>query len=215
MKSKKVAIFDLDGTILDTLEDLTDATNYALRQHGYPEHTIEEIRTFVGNGIRKLIIRALPAGAGEENIERVHTTFDEYYSVHLADKTKPYEGICDVIAALRERGLSTAVVSNKPDYGVQSLVKDYFEGLFDYSVGERPGVNRKPSPDGVNQVLEYFGAAREDAVYIGDSEVDFETSKNAKMDVIMVDWGFRSRDYISSLGAELIVSKPQEILEIL
>lgn len=208
----KVAIFDMDGTILDTLEDLADTVNYSLRTHHLPERSIDEVRNFVGNGIRKLIERAVPEGTDEKMMDEVFFTFHEYYKDHCAIKTKPYDGICEVIEKLRAQGVKTACVSNKADYAVKSLCEDYFKGLFDYTVGDKEGQRRKPYPDSVNEVLSFFGVDREDAVYIGDSEVDFETAKNACMDVIMVGWGFRSEEYLLSIGVEKVIHNPMEIL---
>lgn len=145
----KLVIFDMDGTILNTLEDLTDSTNATLEHFGYPVHSIEDVRHFVGNGIRKLIERAVPSGLSTERIDEVHRYFLDYYAKHCADKTKPYDGILDLIRTLRKEGCKTAVVSNKADMAVQELCKDYFDGLFDFAVGEREGVRRKPAPDAV------------------------------------------------------------------
>lgn len=156
----KIVVFDLDGTILNTLEDLADSTNYALSVFDMPERTIEEIRHFVGNGIRKLMERAVPQGTPESMIVKVHETFTEHYKNHCADKTRPYDGIKELIENIRNAGVYTAVVSNKADYGVQILCKDYFPGLFDYAVGEREGIRRKPYPDSVNEVLRQFDVDR-------------------------------------------------------
>lgn len=212
MLKYQLAIFDLDGTILNTLEDLADSTNYALCQCGYPEHTIEEIRQFVGNGIRNLILRALPCGTSTEEIDRVHAVFTAYYKEHCADKTKPYEGINELLATLKEAGCKTAVVSNKADYGVQELCRRYFDGMFDFAVGERPGIARKPAPDSVNEVLRVLQTERKDAVYIGDSEVDVKTAEYAKMDQIIVTWGFRDREFLTEQGAKRFAATPEEVL---
>ncbi len=211
----KLAIFDLDGTILDTLEDLADATNYALKKHGYPGRTIEEVRRFVGNGIRKLIERAVPAGLGKEEIDRVHETFSDYYQQHCADKTRPYEGILPLLKRLRAAGCLTAVVSNKADTAVQPLCRRYYNGLFDYAVGERPGIRRKPAPDSVQEVLCRLQVNAEEAVYIGDSEVDIQTAENAGLDSIIVTWGFRDRAYLASQGGRRFVDRPEEIEQII
>lgn len=207
----KLVIFDLDGTILDTLDDLADSTNYALRKNGLPEHTLEQVRCFVGNGIRKLMERALPEGSDEALINRVHESFTEHYKVHCADKTKPYPGILEVLEALRKAGLKTAVISNKADYGVQTLCRDYFLGLFDFAVGERTGIQRKPCPDSVYEVLEKLKVDPGDAVYIGDSDVDIETAKNAGIACISVTWGFRDKEFLLEHGAKWFVEKPKEI----
>lgn len=207
----KLAVFDLDGTILNTLEDLADSTNYALRENGLPERSIEQVRCFVGNGIRKLMERAVPAGSDEALICRVHESFTAHYKEHCADKTRAYDGILELLRALREAGCMTAVVSNKADYGVQTLCQDYFPGLFDFAVGEREGIRRKPNPDSVNEILEKLNVRRADAVYIGDSDVDIETAKNAGLACISVTWGFRDREFLLRHGAEKLVEKPEEI----
>lgn len=211
----KLAIFDLDGTILDTLEDLTDATNYALGEYGYPGRAIEEVRRFVGNGIRRLIERAVPANLTKAEIDKVHQTFSVYYEQHCADKTRPYEGILQLLARLRAAGCLTAVVSNKADTAVQSLCENYYSGLFDYAVGERAGIRRKPAPDSVREVLRRLRVKEADAVYIGDSEVDIQTAENAGLDSIIVTWGFRDRAYLESQGGRRFVDRPKEIEEII
>ena len=207
----KLVIFDLDGTILNTLEDLADATNYALAEHDYPLRTIEEVRRFVGNGIRKLIERAVPAGLTEREIDEVHQTFSGYYQQHCADKTCPYEGILPLLQRLRAAGCLTAVVSNKADVAVQPLCRQYYEGLFDYAVGEREGIRRKPAPDAVLEVLRRLEVDAADAIYIGDSEVDIQTAANAGLGCIVVTWGFRDRAYLESQGGRRFVDSPEEI----
>lgn len=214
-KNKKLIIFDMDGTILNTLEDLADSTNTALTAHGFPQRTVEEVRHFVGNGIRKLIERAVPAGTPPEVTERVLADFQAHYAAHCADKTKPYDGVTELLAALKEKGYLTAVVSNKADFAVQSLCETYFAGLFDFAVGEREGIRRKPCPDSVFAALSHFRAAPEDAVYIGDSEVDLETAKCAGIDEISVEWGFRDRAFLEAHGADCFVKRPEEILRYL
>lgn len=210
----KLAIFDLDGTILNTLEDLADAVNYALGEHDFPARTIDEVRRFVGNGIRKLMERAVPAGLEKEEIDRVHETFSVYYQQHCADKTRPYEGILPLLQRLRAAGCLTAVVSNKADEAVQPLCRRYYDGLFDYAVGERPGIGRKPAPDAVLEVLRRLQVDAAHAVYIGDSEVDIQTAANSGLDSIIVTWGFRDRAYLESQGGRRFVDRPEEIEEI-
>lgn len=158
----KAAIFDMDGTILNTLEDLTDSTNYALSHHGFPERTIDEVRRFVGNGIRKLIERAVPAGTDVATIDKVFDTFASYYKEHSAIKTRPYDGIHDAIAKLRAAGVKTAVVSNKADFAVQDLCVDYFPGMFDFALGEKSGIAKKPAPDMVEECLRTLGLEKKD-----------------------------------------------------
>lgn len=210
----KLAVFDMDGTILDTLEDLKDSVNYALSECGYPQRTYDEVRRFVGNGIRKLIERAVPEGVSVSDIDRVHEVFTGHYKVHCADKTKAYDGIKPLLEQLRANGVKTAVVSNKADYGVQELCKEYFDGLFDYAVGEREGIRRKPAPDSVNEALMVLGIPKSEAVYIGDSDVDYETAVNAGLPCISVLWGFRDEEFLRSKGASLFVREPSEILSI-
>lgn len=208
----QLAIFDMDGTILNTLEDLADSVNYALSCSNYPTRTLDEVRNFVGNGIRKLMERAVPEGTSPEELEQVYADFTAYYPKHCYDKTKPYSGIIETIQNLRKQGIKTAVVSNKADYGVQILCKQYFDGLFDYAVGEQSGVQRKPAPDSVNIVLDKLKITRNNAVYIGDSDVDIDTARNAEMDCISVDWGFRDPSFLQEHGAKIMVSSPEELL---
>lgn len=211
----QLIIFDLDGTVLNTLEDLYRSTDYALKQCDFPERTKDEIRQFVGNGIRKLIERAVPAQTPEEQIRQVHQVFTEYYEKHCADNTRPYDGIPEVLQKLRQSGMKTAVVSNKADYAVQILCKDYFPGMFDAVAGEREGIRRKPAPDAVQAVLQTLQISKEKAIYIGDSDVDIETAENAGMSCISVAWGFRDREFLLRHGAQKIISRPEELLHLL
>lgn len=208
----ELIIFDMDGTILDTLEDLKNSMNYTLRLHNMPERTLDEIRSFVGNGIRKLIERAVPEGTSEHRIYEIHGDFMKHYGEHCADFTKPYDGVNELIAELRKRGYKTAVVSNKADGAVQDLCVQYFSNLFDLAIGERPELAKKPAPDMVNLALNELNISREKAIYIGDSDVDVSTAQNSNLDMIAVDWGFRTREFLMEQGAETIVSKPEEIL---
>lgn len=209
----RLAIFDLDGTILDTLDDLTDAANAALSMGGYPTRTKAEICSFVGDGIKKLIERALPHGASDGEIARVLKLFVDYYGAHCAEKTGPYAGIPDVLRSLRARGVKTAVLSNKADFATQMLAKAYFEGLFDAVAGEREreGIPKKPAPDGAWLLLRECGVTANEAVYIGDSEVDVLTAKNAGLDAILVSWGFRTREVLLESGATVIADTPKEL----
>jgi phosphoglycolate phosphatase len=209
---KEVLIFDLDGTILDTLEDLYISTNYALTYHGFPERSKEEVRLFVGNGIAKLIQRAVPEHTSEETTAQVLETFKKHYGEHCADHTSPYEGILPLLEELKKQGYETAVVSNKADFAVQELCRQYFPGAFAYVVGEREGIRRKPAPDSVLEVLKTLKHSAAEAVYIGDSDVDLQTAANAHMEVIGVSWGFRGRDFLQAHGAAVIADTPEEIL---
>ncbi len=209
----KAAIFDMDGTILNTLQDLQNATNYALREHNFPERTYEEVRNFVGNGVQKLIERALPEGSSDETVQSVLASFKTYYKVHSTDTTAPYEGIPEAIKKLREAGIKTAVVSNKPDFGVQDLVKDFFPNLFDVALGEKAGIAKKPAPDMVNSALDSLAVSKTDSVYIGDSDVDFMTAKNSGLSFIGCSWGFKGRSFLEKLGAGTIVDNAEQLVQ--
>ena len=211
----QLAIFDLDGTLLDTLEDLADSTNYVLSLHNYSTRTLQEVRKFVGNGIRRLIEQAVPEGVGVEVVDKLFAEFIPYYKEHCADKTRPYDGIIELLQNLKQQGVKLAVVSNKADYAVKELCDSYFPNLFEVSVGEREGIRRKPAPDTVNEVLQLLEIEKEQAVYIGDSEVDVETAKNAEMDCIAVDWGFRDKDCLQEAGAKVIVSTTKQVEDII
>lgn len=211
----KIAIFDLDGTLLNTLEDLKNSLNYALNNFGYPVRTLDEVRRFVGNGIRKLIERSVPDSLTESEILNVYNKFTEHYSEHCADSTKPYNGIIDMLQLLRKKGIKTAVVSNKADYAVQSLCKNYFDGLFDAIAGEKVGIRKKPFPDSVKSILTTLKIKNNDAVYIGDSDVDIQTAKNSETDCIIVDWGFRDRCFLIEAGAKTIVSTANQLQQLI
>ena len=205
-------IFDLDGTLLNTLEDLKDSTNYALAQHSYPTRTLEEVRCFVGNGIRKLIDRAVPEGTSVEKTDKVFATFREYYATHSRVKTSMYEGMEQVMDALKEQNISMAIVSNKADDAVKDLAKYYFAKYIDVAIGEREGISRKPAPDSVYEAMRLLGATKENTVYVGDSDVDRATAKNAGIPCISVNWGFKSTEFLKENGAAQIVSTPTELV---
>lgn len=207
-------IFDLDGTILNTLDDLAASTNAALEMHHFPQRTVDEVRRFVGNGIGKLIERAVPENTDTAVTTDVLEDFKKHYKVHCADRTKPYDGVLDMLMTLKQRGAKLAVVSNKADFAVQELCQNYFPDVFDFVVGEREGIRRKPCPDSVNEVLRYLNTDREDALYIGDSDVDIETANNAQMDILSASWGFRDVDFLNAHGAKKIINCPEELLDI-
>lgn len=215
MNQYQLIIFDLDGTILDTLEDLMISLNVALQKNKLPERSLEEVRSFVGNGIGLLIRRAVPSDADDDTIRQVHADFTAHYKIHSADHTRPYEGIPQLMKQLHENGRRIAVVSNKADYAVQDLCQHYFPGLIDFAVGEREGVRRKPEPDSVNEIIRLSGISKESVVYIGDSEVDIQTAKNAGIDAIIIEWGFRDRDYLIEQGASVLAATPAELSELL
>lgn len=209
-------VFDLDGTLLDTLDDLTDSVNASLEKFNLPKRTKNEVRAFVGNGIAKLVQRA----AGEENKalwQDVLTEFKKHYAVHCADKTAPYEGILSLLRALKARGIKTAVLSNKADFAVKSLAETYFEGLLQAAVGENEeaGIRKKPAPDALFSVMEQLSAEKETTVYVGDSEVDIQTAKNAGVDCICVTWGFRERKFLEEQGGRIFVDTPEDIFKFL
>lgn len=211
----KLAVFDLDGTILDTVEDLTASVNAALTASGFPARSVEDVRRFVGNGIRKTLERSVPEGTSAAAVDRLYEDFSAHYRVHSADRTRPYDGIPALVTSLREAGMKTAVVSNKVDSAVKALCAQFFPGLFDLTVGERASVPRKPSPEGVREVLDALGIAPQDAVYIGDSEVDIQTARNAGMQEILVSWGFKGRAFLEAHGAACVVDTPSEIVSLL
>lgn len=210
---KKTVIFDLDGTLLNTLDDLADSTNYALSRFGYPTRTIEEVRQFVGNGVAKLIERAIPEGKNNPNFEKCLAIFKENYAQNMYNKTAPYNGIIEMLSNLKSKGIKIAVVSNKFDLAVKELCKKYFEGFIDFAAGENEaqGIKKKPAPDTVISVLNKFNFAPEDAVYVGDSDVDIMTAKNSKMPCISVTWGFRDEKFLLENGATILINAPSEI----
>lgn len=210
---KKAVIFDLDGTLLNTLDDLADSTNYALSRFGYPTRTIEEVRQFVGNGVAKLIERAIPEGKNNPNFEKCLAIFKENYAQNMYNKTAPYNGIIEMLSNLKSKGIKIAVVSNKFDLAVKELCKKYFEGFIDFAAGENEaqGIKKKPAPDTVISVLNEFNFAPEDAVYVGDSDVDIMTAKNSKMPCISVTWGFRDKKFLLENGATILINAPSEI----
>lgn len=212
---RNTVIFDLDGTLLDTLEDLRDSVNHVLAGYGMQERSLREIRDFVGNGVGKLMERAAAPGISKELEEQLLEQFREYYTRHSLQRTKPYDGVKELLIKLKEKGFRLAVVSNKLDTAVRKLCDHFFDGLLDTAMGERGGIEKKPSPDMVNEVLCKLGVSRADAVYVGDSEVDIATARNAGIPLIMVEWGFRDREAMERLGAEHFAKEAGDILGIL
>ena len=209
--SYKAVLFDMDGTLLDTLEDLCDSTNHALAQMGYPLRGIEEIRRFIGNGAEKQIRRAVPEGTSEGKIMETLAAFRAYYQDHCQIKTKVYDGLLDVLSELKEKGVKMAVVSNKPDAAVKKLSREYFGDRLDYAIGPSDGVRCKPYPDMAEEALKALGVEKKAAVFVGDSEVDVQTGLNAGLDVIAVSWGFRSREVVIEAGAKMIADDASEL----
>jgi phosphoglycolate phosphatase len=217
-------IFDLDGTLLDTLQDLANSVNYALRQHGMPEHSIDDIRRFVGNGVRLLMERAVPDGARNPQFEAAFATFRQYYMQHSLDTTRPYDGIPELIHELKNRGCQMAVVSNKMMAATQELVRHFFPDI-PVAIGEHEaaGIRKKPAPDTVYEALRQLGIIHHpssiihqtsDIVYVGDSEVDIETALNSGLPCISVLWGFRDRDFLLAHGATTFADHPLDILKL-
>lgn len=240
MSNIDTIIFDLDGTLLNTLEDLADAVNHALRQHHLPTHSYEAVRLMVGNGVRNLVLRGaglqrlnpaapadvewLPVPPEEapvtpEEFDRIFATFRAYYVDHCQEKTRLYDGIAELLLILRARGYRMAIVSNKLQAGVDELQRIYFRDLIDVAIGEREGIPRKPDPGMVDAALralcregETPDTLRSRAIYVGDSDVDLLTARNAGMPCISVLWGFRDEDFLRQHGATLLARHPQDIL---
>lgn len=208
-------IFDLDGTLLDTLGDLAASVNFALRSCGLPEHSIDEVRRFVGNGVRKLMERAVPDGADNPLFEEAYASFRQYYMEHALDTTRPYDGIPETLAALKARGCRLAVVSNKMMAATQALCSHFFPDTIEVAIGEHEaeGIRKKPAPDTVIAALRALGVGKEHAVYVGDSDVDIQTARNSGLPCISVLWGFRDRDFLKQHGAETFISTPSDLFD--
>ena len=221
-----LVIFDMDGTILNTIDDLTDASNYINQKYNFPQHTVEQFKFFVGNGIPKMIQRSLPADVAPELYEKILAEYIEYYGKHCAVKTAPYAGVVECIKKLRAAGIKIAVNTNKVESAAVELCNTYFPGCFDIISGSRPGVPPKPAPDGIFEILERAGISLETArhgapdntataCYIGDSDVDLQTGINSGLDFIGVDWGFRGRDFLLAHGAQKVVMDAEELFNLL
>lgn len=213
--SKEAVIFDLDGTLLNTLEDLCDAVNAALEINGMPKRTLEEVRNFVGNGVRNLMLRAVENGEDNPLFEKAFADFKEYYALHCKDKTGPYRGIIELLEVLQNRGIKMAIVSNKIDSAVKELNSFYFSEYTKTAIGEMEGVARKPAPDTALKALRELGVSAEKAIYVGDSDVDIMTARNAGLDCVSVTWGFRDRDFLIENGATRLIDYPLQLLQYL
>ena len=208
----KTYIFDLDGTLLDTLHDLWVSCNYALRENGMPERTLDEVRRFVGNGVKKLMERAIPLGLDNSKFDVTYETFRKHYLVHSLDTTKPYSGIPELLANFKKHGKRIAVVSNKFYAATQELCRHFFGDYVEVAIGERENIRKKPSPDTVDEAIRQLKVDREEAVYIGDSDVDVMTARNSNMPCISVLWGFRDRDFLMQHEATTFVAAPKELM---
>lgn len=208
-------VWDMDGTVLNTLIDLRDSVNYVLRKYNMPEHTIEEYRRYFGSGIRYALECAVIEGTPSETIDEMLPIFKEHYDIHCLDNTCPYDGILDAMKKLKEKGYKMAIVSNKIDSAVKELNEKFFKEYVDVAIGETPGTKRKPAPDMVEQALNELGSTKDEAIYIGDSEVDLQTARNSNLPCISVLWGFRDHDYLIEQGATTFAETPEELIQLL
>lgn len=211
----KTVIFDLDGTLLYSLEDLKDSVNFVMKKHGFREYTIDEVREAIGNGVRLLMERILPKDIDKNLFEECLSEFKENYSKNMYNKTKPYDGVLDMLKALRKEGYKIAVLSNKFDSAVKELSNKYFGELVDLAVGQKEGVKEKPSPLGIQEIAKELDTDVETCIMVGDSEVDIQTANNAGIDCISVTWGYKNIDFLYDNGATKLVYAPKDILELL
>ena len=212
MHQYETYIFDLDGTLLSTLNDLAASTNYALRTHHMPERTLDEVRQFVGNGVKKLMERAIPGGTDNPDFDNTYATFRQHYMQHNLDTTKPYPGIMEMLQQLHNEGKNVAVVSNKFYAATRDLCRHFFAHLVPVAIGEREDIRKKPAPDTVLEALRQMGVSSKGAVYIGDSDVDVMTAQNSGIPCISVLWGFRDKGFLLQHGATTFISSPQELM---
>ncbi|TAH66936.1 MAG: HAD-IIIA family hydrolase [Anaerolineaceae bacterium] len=208
-------IFDLDGTLLNTLDDLKDSLNFALEKYGYQERTLEEVRSFVGNGVRKLVQRSLPLHSSEKEVEQCLATFTAHYNENMQNKTRPYDGIMELLLHLDRCNYKLAIVSNKFDTAVKELAKEYFSDFINIAIGDSSKVKRKPAPDAVYKAIDNLGSDIKKTIYVGDSETDVQTAKNAGIPCVGVTWGFRTREVLRNEGAEYLIDTPKELLTII
>lgn len=204
-------LFDMDGTVSDTLGNITQAVNYVLDRFGMPGYQAQELKPMLGWGARTLLSRAVPEGTTQEELDRVVECYLPYYAAHAGDNSPPYEGIVPLFRRLKDQGVLVAIISNKPDPAVQPVVSAYFAGLVDLAVGEKPGIQRKPAPDMLENAARELGVRLDRCVYVGDTEVDIQTAGHAGIPCVAVTWGFRSREQLVQAGAETIVDTPQEL----
>ncbi|MBQ8913488.1 MAG: HAD family hydrolase [Lachnospiraceae bacterium] len=209
--SYNTVIFDLDGTLLDTLDDLSDSVNYALSKMNYPLRKKGEIRLFLGNGIKNLMKLSVPDGIPDEDFDKTFNYFKEYYNVHNQDKTKPYDGVITLMHDLKNKGIKMAIVSNKVQSAVDQLREKFFSDVIDIAIGDSPDIKRKPEPDSCFKALKLLNSSIEESVYVGDSEVDMATANNAGLDLITCLWGFRDRDFLIEKGAKVFAETPADI----
>lgn len=211
MEKFQAVIFDLDGTLLNTLEDLADSTNYALERMGFPARSIEQICSFVGNGVQRLIEQAVPEGVEPEQVEQTLKVFKLYYSLHKEDKTRPYDGIIELLSALKQENIRMAIISNKFDQAVKELNASWFQEYITIAVGESASVRKKPYPDSLFRAMNELGVTPEATLYVGDSEVDIAAAHNAGIKCASVTWGFRKKDFLLKHGADYIIETTEEL----
>jgi phosphoglycolate phosphatase len=212
MNKYNTFIFDLDGTLLNTLDDLANSTNYALRWAGMNERSKDEVRQFVGNGVKKLMERAIPDGLSNPQFDVTYAKFKEHYLQHSLDNTKPYPGIMEMLSILKDRGISLAVVSNKFYTATEELCKYFFNDYIKVAIGERENIRKKPAPDTVIESMRMLGSNKADTVYVGDSDVDIDTAHNCDVPCLSVLWGFRDKEFLLRHGATTLITKPDDLL---
>ncbi len=212
---RKLVIFDLDGTLLYTLEDLMNSVNFTLDLFGYETCSLEEISSFVGNGVQQLMRKALPSNISEKEFELCFACFKDHYSKHCCEKTRPYPGVVEVLKALKSRDIKVGVMSNKFQSAAEEVCEHYFEGLYDMVVGESEYCRRKPAPDGLNMICDKFEVSKDEAIFFGDTEVDVQTGDNAGVYCVSVLWGFRDKLFLKRNGAHLFIENPLDILDMI
>ena len=215
MNRYKTMIFDMDGTLLNTLDDIADSVNHIMRVYGFPERTLDEVRCFVGNGARRLMELVIPGGDSHPQFDQIRREYEAYYQAHCQIKTAPYQGILETLEKLKEKGIKMAIVSNKGDGAVKELADQYFGDSVSAAQGVREGIRRKPAPDAVLEALKYLDSTPQEAIYVGDSEVDYKTASNAGMDCVLVSWGFRSREQLQQLSPDYLIDRPEQLLTLL
>lgn len=215
MKAYEAVVFDLDGTLLNTLDDLCDSVNYALGMKNYPLRTLDEVRCFVGNGVEKLMQRAVPEGISDKEFADTLSIFKEHYKNNSQNKTKPYDGIMELLKELKDKGFKMAIVSNKFNDAVKDLNKEFFSEYIEFAYGECETIRKKPNPDAVFKALEDLKVEKHHAVYVGDSDVDIQTAENSGLDCISVSWGFRTRQELEMSGAVSIIDEPMDLMDII
>ena len=212
---KKLVIFDLDGTLLYTLEDLANSVNFTLDLFGYPVKTLEEISSFVGNGVQHLLRQSLPSDISEKDFELCLACFKDHYAKHCCEKTRPYDGIIEALQRLKEKGVIVGIVSNKFQSAADDCCEHYFKDLYNSVMGESEICRRKPSPDGINILCDIYNVDKDDCIFFGDSEVDIKTAENAGVFCVSVLWGYRDQIFLSENGARLFINRPDEIIDLI